>query len=139
MQSASCRRDRRQTGTDLLDIQPEVTELDPDRGLSVGDYVIPAFTTRRVKTSVVVQDGQTVAIGGLLSTKVTKIVEKLPVLADLPVVGALFQAPGSEGPDGLVVLITPEIVRATGSTDAESLIVPDMEGVPASLWSETLH
>lgn len=123
-----------------LDIQPEVTELDPDRGLSVGDYVIPAFTTRRVKTSVVVQDGQTVAIGGLLSTKVTKIVEKLPVLADLPVVGALFQSTRfQKGQTELVVLITPEIVRATGSTDAESLIVRDMEGVPASLWSETLH
>jgi Flp pilus assembly secretin CpaC len=61
-------------------------------------------------------------------------------LADLPVVGALFQSTRfQKGQTELVVLITPEIVRATGSTDAESLIVPDMEGVPASLWSETLH
>ena len=117
-----------------LNIEPEVTELDPDRGLRVGDYIIPAFTTRRVKTSVVVQDGQTIAIGGLLSTKVTKIVEKLPVLADLPVIGALFQSTSyQKGQTELIILITPEVVRANGSTDPGSLIAPDMEDVPTSL------
>lgn len=117
-----------------LNIEPEVTELDPDPGLRVGDYIIPAFTTRRVKTSVVVQDGQTIAIGGLLSTKVTKIVEKLPVLADLPVIGALFQSTSyQKGQTELIILITPEVVRANGSTDPGSLIAPDMEDVPTSL------
>lgn len=117
-----------------LDIEPEVTEIDPDRGLRVGDYVIPAFTARRVKTSVVVHDGQTIAIGGLLSTKVTKIVEKLPVLADLPIIGALFQSTSfQKGQTELIVLITPEIVRASESADPGSLIAPDMEDIPASL------
>jgi pilus assembly protein CpaC len=117
-----------------LNIEPEVTELDLDRGLRVGDYVVPAFTTRRVKTSVVIQDGQTIAIGGLFSTKVTKIVEKLPVLADLPIIGALFQSTSfQKGQTELIILITPEIVRAAGSTDPGSLIAPDMEDVPASL------
>ncbi len=54
--------------------------------------VLPAFTSRRVATSVLLADGQSLVIGGLLRHSTTASVNSFPFLGDLPVIGALFRS-----------------------------------------------
>jgi pilus assembly protein CpaC len=54
--------------------------------------VLPAFTSRRVATSVLLADGQSLVIGGLLRNSTTASINSFPFLGDLPVIGALFRS-----------------------------------------------
>ncbi|MBM3249837.1 MAG: type II secretion system protein GspD [Candidatus Omnitrophica bacterium] len=69
--------------------------------------------TRSTKTTVKVKDGETVIIGGLIRNQKTEVITKLPILGDMPIVGALFRhkkvEPGKDRE--LLVFITPHIIR----------------------------
>ncbi len=68
--------------------------------------------TRRASTHLIVEDGVTIAIGGLIHTTEAKIVKKLPILGDIPVIGSLFKSERFEcGESELIILITPRIVQ----------------------------
>lgn len=54
--------------------------------------VLPAFTSRRVATSVLLTDGQSLVIGGLLRNSSTASINAFPLLGELPVIGALFRS-----------------------------------------------
>ncbi len=54
--------------------------------------VLPAFTSRRVATSVLLADGQSLVIGGLLRNSTTASINAFPFLGELPVIGALFRS-----------------------------------------------
>lgn len=75
----------------------------------------PIFSTRKVKTSVTVWDGQTVALGGLIREDVQDVEDKLPVLGDLPFVGRLFR---SEVEDhfkrNLMIFVTAVLIDPAG-------------------------
>jgi len=82
----------------------------------------PTITQRRVVTSVVVQDGETIALGGLILDNQTNSRQGIPVLSDIPVIGSLFRSTTKNtGRTELLVLLTPRIVRnakeARGMTD----------------------
>ena len=89
----------------LLDIHPEVSTG------SVSDDGIPNQTTTEVTTTMLVESGQTVFIGGLIKRTSEQTREGVPVLGDIPVLGMLFsnRAQSSVNTE-LVVLITPYIV-----------------------------
>jgi len=89
----------------LLDIHPEVSTG------SVSDDGIPNQNTTEVTTSMLVNSGQTVFIGGLIRHSSEQTREGVPVLGDIPVVGLLFSNKAlSSAKTELVVLITPYIV-----------------------------
>src|SRR6185369_14160102 len=74
--------------------------------------ILPTITTRRASTTVQLRDGESFAIGGLIKSNVTEAVKALPILGELPVLGALFrssefQADRSE----LLFIITPRLVK----------------------------
>jgi general secretion pathway protein D len=72
----------------------------------------PTISQRRVVTSVVVQDGETVALGGLILDNQTNGRQGIPVLSDIPIVGSLFgTTTKNTGRTELLVLLTPRIVR----------------------------
>jgi type II secretory pathway component GspD/PulD (secretin) len=52
---------------------------------------LPRFTTRNLETSVVIENGGTVVLGGLMKDTTSKTLTKVPVLGDLPLLGVLFQ------------------------------------------------
>lgn len=71
------------------------------------------FRTQRATTRVLVQDGETVVIGGLTQTERTEAVAGIPVLMDLPLLGGLFKTTREqEIQRDLIILVTPTIVRA---------------------------
>lgn len=96
-----------------LHVQPEVSDLDPVNSVVVQGVRTPAFTTRRAETTVEMGNGQTLAIGGLLSEQTRGVTQKLPGLGDLPVLGALFRSVSYQrSVTELMILVTPEIVSA---------------------------
>ena len=100
-----------------LKVSPEVSELSPT-GVTVsasgssGVSILPLINTRRASTVVQMRDGESFAIGGLLSNNVTGALKAVPGLGEVPVLGALlrstsFQADLTE----LVFVITPHLVK----------------------------
>ncbi|MBN1586001.1 MAG: secretin and TonB N-terminal domain-containing protein [Candidatus Omnitrophica bacterium] len=58
---------------------------------TIGEVTAPRFSTRKAVTQVMVRDGETIAIGGLISELTLDVEKKVPILGDLPVVGYLFK------------------------------------------------
>lgn len=102
-----------------LKVAPEVSELSqtgsPFTTINGVTAVLPSFTTRRAQTSVQLMDGQSLAIAGLIKNNVTETVRRLPVLGELPVLGALFRSSEFQTDrTELMFLITPRLVRPLG-------------------------
>jgi pilus assembly protein CpaC len=99
-------------GTIQLQVAPEVSALDFTNGLSVSGFNVPALTTRKLKTQVELNDGQSFAIGGLLDNRTTDTMEKIPFIGDIPILGKFFQSKSvSKTNTELIVIVTPELVR----------------------------
>jgi general secretion pathway protein D len=72
----------------------------------------PTTTKRKVTTSAIVAHGQTIILGGLMKSSGGKAISKIPILGDIPVLGALFTSTGySESKINVVIYLTPYIVR----------------------------
>ena len=82
----------------------------------VGVLPLPHFRVRQVTTTVVVWDGQTVVLGGLIAENVTKLKDKVPVLGDVPVIGRLFRSESSQTQKkNLMIFVTPTILDPAGN------------------------
>lgn len=99
-------------GTIRLQVAPEVSSLDFANGLTVSGFVVPALSSRKVKTEVELSEGQSFAIGGLLDNRETKNLSKIPYIGDIPVLGKFFQSINKTRTNTeLIVIVTPEIVN----------------------------
>ncbi len=81
---------------------------------SVGtvDEVGPTFKKTLLRNTIVARDGETVVLGGLFQTDMTKSVTKVPLLGDIPVLGYLFKhTEDIEKKTSLLVFITPRVIR----------------------------
>ena len=86
---------------------------------SVGELVasatggfVPSIDTRSIITQVLVDDGQTVVLGGIFETEERQTISKVPVLGDIPVLGYLFRASVIENNQAeLLIFVTPKILR----------------------------
>jgi pilus assembly protein CpaC len=102
-------------GKIYLEVEPEFTFPDPDPLFSapVNGGQVFGRTTQRVKTSAILEDGQTMAIGGMIFHNVNGTATKLPVLGDLPFIGAAFRRMTYTNADEeLLILITPHLIDA---------------------------
>lgn len=94
-----------------LDVAPEVSERDFSNAVSIDGFVVPGITVRRVNTQVEMRFGETLMIGGLISTRRTGTMRKIPFLGELPWIGAAFSRKDySVGETELVILVTPQLV-----------------------------
>jgi type IV pilus assembly protein PilQ len=108
-----------------LRVTPQVT---PDNRIildlnikkdSVGQIIVggagqqvPSIDTREITTQVLVNDGQTVVLGGILETERRETEKKVPYLGDVPVLGRLFKTTGkTNNKDELLIFVTPKILR----------------------------
>ena len=72
----------------------------------------PTIQQRRVKTTVVVNDGEVLALGGMIQEQANKTSNQLPLLGDIPGLGAVFSNRNNDvQKTELVILITPRVVR----------------------------
>ena len=101
-----------------LTLVPEVSELaewhqyGTEGGLNAAQ---PFFLTRTVTSKMVVWDGETVVLGGLIKESITDMDDKIPFLGDLPVIGRLFSSKGhSSTKENLMIFVTARIVDSSG-------------------------
>jgi type IV pilus assembly protein PilQ len=77
-----------------------------------GGVNVPSINTRTIETQVVLSDGQTVVLGGILETTQSLQATKVPWLGDVPVLGNLFkQTTRKDDKDELLIFVTPKILR----------------------------
>ncbi|MEI7751397.1 MAG: secretin N-terminal domain-containing protein [Candidatus Omnitrophota bacterium] len=76
----------------LVDLSPEVSAVGANQTFGLGQIEAPRFDTTKAKTQVLIQSGQTIAIGGLLTDQMGIKEDKVPYLGDLPLVGKLFRS-----------------------------------------------
>ena len=78
---------------------------------------VPTIDTRDVKTNVLVNDGDTVVLGGIYETTETTSITKVPLLGDLPLLGWLFRNTANvNNKDELLIFVTPKIVDQATAT-----------------------
>jgi type II secretory pathway component GspD/PulD (secretin) len=83
---------------------------------------VPQTSSREAETTVMVKDGETMVIGGLIREEEIKTMSKIPILGDLPLIGELFKHRNTNSRKSeILVVITPRIVRpattqASGAT-----------------------
>ncbi len=144
-----------QGGTVRLQIYEEVSSIDPS---SVNNPAGLITKKRALESTVLVNDGQIVVIGGLLEDSVTDGQQKVPLLGDVPVLGGLFRYNTREhAKTNLMLFLRPVVLRNAQSADsiagerysyilgeqrksapASSVMLPDMEPPtlpPYSLWN----
>jgi pilus assembly protein CpaC len=90
-----------------LRVVPEVSTLDFANALTISGFTVPALSTRRAETEFELQDGQSFVIAGLMDNRVTNIVNKVPGLGDIPILGNFFKSKSAQKSNTeLVVLCT---------------------------------
>jgi pilus assembly protein CpaC len=98
-------------GTIQLKVAPEVSALDYTNAVEISGYTVPAISTRRAQTEVELKSGQSFTISGLLDNRTTDILQKVPGIGDIPVLGKLFQSKSqSHSVVELAVIVTPTLV-----------------------------
>ncbi|MDH3756795.1 MAG: type IV pilus secretin PilQ [Gammaproteobacteria bacterium] len=113
-----------------LEVTPQIT---PDNNIimdlrvhkdNVGDIIstgglggtVPSIDTRAVETQVLVEDGQTVVLGGIYETERRETITKVPFLGDIPAIGVLFRSKQLQNDKSeLLIFVTPRILEE-GST-----------------------
>jgi general secretion pathway protein D len=105
-------------GSEIFIANPDATQS----LLSPNQINQPVFNTRRINTKVLVRDGSTVMLGGLIRDDIQNINDKVPVLADIPLIGRLFQSKAVVNTKrNLIIFVTANIYR----NDGELLNPPD--------------
>ena len=110
-----------------LDLDISVSEVQNANNISVSalgsaTYIIPGLTKRTASSSVELEDGQTIAIAGLINENIRDIVNKFPLLGDLPILGALFKSKDfQKGETELLILVTPTLAKPV---DRNHIVLP---------------
>jgi len=94
-----------------LKVEPEVSELAFARTEATS---IPTISTRTVSTTVQLRDGESLVIGGLIKNNIEQSVKAIPLLGELPILGALFRSTEFvNNKTELLVVVSPSLVQAT--------------------------
>ncbi len=118
----------------MLDYSPDVSF----GSLGSQTYKIwqPLFETRNLTTSVVIWDGQTVVLGGLIKEEVSKIDDKVPFLGDIPFLGRLFRSKASNRVKrNLLVFVTARLIDPAGNL----IHRPDTPGFRIDPMGNAIH
>ncbi len=99
-------------GKIYLELNPRVSTVNNGRGIGTSFGFTPGFNEQQTRSSVMLESGQTFAIGGLLETSVQASAEKVPYLGSLPLLGAAFSnVRHEERETELLILVTPRLVE----------------------------
>jgi general secretion pathway protein D len=116
-------------GVVMMDISQEVSGVDDSATSAIGS---PTIQQRKINSTVSVEDGETITLGGLFTNQVSKGDSGLPFLEDIPYLGHLFKTTtDSQTKDELMVLITPHVVdnvqKARAVTDELRKKFPELQ------------
>ena len=96
-----------------MSVEPEVSQLDPNRSLTISGVNIPALTVRRASTTLELKPGDSFAMAGLFQHDYQNNTAQTPWLGDIPVLGALFRsAQFKRSESELLIIVTPRLATA---------------------------
>jgi pilus assembly protein CpaC len=114
-----------------IKVSPEVSEIDPTLSIAVvpgTSTPVPGLRVRRMSTHLEVKDGQTFAMAGLLQDLDTNVINKFPVLGEVPILGALFRSTSwQKQQTELVVLVTSHLAKP---------LAPGAARLPTDKWAD---
>ena len=127
-----------ESGLVTLDIDQEVSDVVETSSSGID---APTIQQRRISSSIAAQDGQTIALGGLIRTSRSKNRSGVPILKDIPILGLAFRDSNNvERRSELIILLTPRVMRNPDEirdvmrhikTEFKSLFGPDTpDGTP---------
>lgn len=103
-----------------LKIDQEISKTGPVIGNTT------SFNTRSIQTEVVVKDNQVLVMGGLMQTNITEAYRGIPILMDIPILGALFRSKNtSTSKTELMIFIVPHVISNTGDADMTTSQIKD--------------
>lgn len=132
-------------GKIYLEVAPRVRGVNTGLGVTTTFGTVPGFDEQSIRTSIVLEAGQTFAIGGLIQNTVQSAVKRVPVLGEIPFLSSLFsQISYTEQEQELIILVTPHLVdamdcnqvprrlpgRETRSPDDYELYLESMQELP---------
>jgi general secretion pathway protein D len=104
------------SGLVLLDVAQEVSDVTANTSSSINS---PTISTRRIASSIAIQDGQVIALGGLIQDNKTRGKGGVPYLSRIPVFGSLFGTHVNSGSrTELLILLRPRVIRTVDDGDA---------------------
>jgi pilus assembly protein CpaC len=107
-----------------LKVAPEVSSLDYTNALTIEGFTIPSIATRSVQSEMILKDGQSFVIAGLVNDQVVEQFSKVPGLGNVPLLGQLFKSRSvSKSKDELLIMVTPHIV-SIGSEPKQPAVPP---------------
>ncbi len=116
-----------------------IPRTDPITGLFSGDQTFvfnipqPVFSSRNVTTSIVIWDGQTVVMGGLIREDLVRVKDKIPFLGDIPLLGRLFRSEGEYSQKkNLLIFVTARLVDPAGKPINRGELDVEAPGVAAA-------
>src|ERR1019366_6292054 len=103
-----------------LEVNPELSNINTAAGITIPGVVptvVPGFDVRSALVTVEIEDGQTLAIGGLIQNKITATISRIPILGDLPYLSTLFSTKSyTENEEEMIILVTPRLVEPVDCT-----------------------
>ena len=110
-----------------MDIQPRITDILDF--VTVENTSLPRLSNEAAKTSVMVKDGQTLVIAGLIKDKITDTKKKVPFLGDIPILGIAFKKTSKTiSKTDLLIFIKPTILTPDASTGNTNVAVNSASG-----------
>lgn len=95
-----------------LVVEPEVSSIDPAASIQLNGISIPGLQTRRASTTLELRDGESFAIAGLLQQDFQTTINQVPILGNIPILGALFRSTQfQKGETELLIIVTPRLVK----------------------------
>lgn len=117
-------------------VEAEVSGIDASVSIPTSAGKIPGLISRKASTMLSVPDGQTMAIGGLMNSDESKVITKVPILGDIPIIGEFFKHTStSKDKRELMILITPTIVTNNAPVKGSSKMLEEVENSKRQ-WQE---
>jgi len=102
-------------------VQLKIEQEDSSPGAKLTDSADISTNKRSIKTTVLIEDGGIIVLGGLISDAVTESEDRVPGLGAIPIIGNLFKSrSGSRQKKNLMVFIRPKILRDADATESTS-------------------
>ena len=117
-----------------LQVEPEVSQIDPANSLRLANISVPALTTRRANTTVELKNGDSLAIGGLFQHNYSNGVSQVPGLGEIPILSALFRSSRwQHNETELMIIVTPRVATEADFAAARQATLSGTQPTPKQI------
>lgn len=110
-----------------LDVETQIEDILPGSGSSADR---PTTTKRKITTTAVVNNGETIVLGGLIKNSGGKTTTKVPILGDIPILGELFKSRGNADSNvNVIIYLTPYVIKNSNDMKRLKVALSELEDI----------